>query len=141
MTSPIDGTTEFGQRVQQRFQEETVIWLTTVNRRGQPQPTLVWFFWEGDSVLIFSQPDKSKVRAISANTSVAPNFDADRNGGNMIVLNGTATLPDHLPVDQLPAGYFEKYERGLQEIGFTPEAFIETYSQPIRITIDRIRGH
>jgi PPOX class probable F420-dependent enzyme len=141
MSSPFDGTTEFGQRVQQRLREESVIWLTTVNQRGQPQPTLVWFLWEGETVLIFSQPNKSKVRAISANPNVALNFDADGNGGNMIVLNGTATLADHLSVDQLPAGYFEKYERGLQEIGFTPEAFIETYSQPIRITIDRIRGH
>ena len=53
----IDTTTEFGQRVMRRLQEEVVVWLTTVDASDTPQPRPVWFLWEGETFLIYSQPD------------------------------------------------------------------------------------
>jgi hypothetical protein len=38
----IDTSTKFGQRVAQRLEEERVIWLTTVDGQGIPQPRPVW---------------------------------------------------------------------------------------------------
>jgi PPOX class probable F420-dependent enzyme len=52
----IDESTEFGQRVARRMREDSAIWLTTVAPDGTPQPTPVWFVWDGTgSVLMYSQ--------------------------------------------------------------------------------------
>lgn len=141
MSSPIDTSSEFGQRLRQRLKQEETVWLTTVNTTGTPQPSLVWFLWEDDTVFLLSQPHQAKVRAISANPRVALNFDSDGRGGNMVILNGTATLLDPMTVDQVSPAYFSKYEAGLKGLGFSPEDMINSYSQTIRITIDKVRGH
>lgn len=39
----IDFTTQLGERLHQRLQEDFVIWLTTVDASGFPQPRPVWF--------------------------------------------------------------------------------------------------
>src|SRR6478609_6474665 len=41
--------TEFGARVRQRLQDETLIWFTTTSADGTPQPNPVWFLWEPDT--------------------------------------------------------------------------------------------
>ena len=56
----IDQTTPFGQRVARRLDEERIIWLTTVSATGVPHPRPVWFWWDGESFLIYSKPDTFK---------------------------------------------------------------------------------
>ena len=140
MPLPIDTSTEFGQRVEQRLDSEQVVWLTTASPSGTPQPSMVWFLRDGDDILVMSQPNTPKVRAIRANPRVALNFNGTESGGNMVVLNGTATLEDHMPEDAVPAAYFEKYGDGITSLGMTPGSFIASYSQPIRIRLDKVRG-
>jgi PPOX class probable F420-dependent enzyme len=140
MTLPIDLTSEFGQRIERRLASEPVIWLTTVNPSGHPQPSMVWFLREGDDVLVMSRPKTAKVRAIAANPNVALNFNGTGQGGDMVVMNGSATLEAPYAIADVPAAYLEKYRDGIAGIGRTPETFIAEYSQPIRIRIARIRG-
>jgi len=52
----IDLTSKFGHRAARRLAEEKIIWLTTMDNLGHPQPRPVWFLWNGASILIFSQP-------------------------------------------------------------------------------------
>ena len=52
---------EISRKVKQRLRRELVIWLTTVRRDGMPQPTPVWFLWDGDTFLIYSQPNTRKL--------------------------------------------------------------------------------
>ena len=66
----IDFSTDFGKRVLGRLQDEQVAWLTTVSTKGEPQPSPVWFLWENDSVLVYSQPNTPKLRAIQGNPNV-----------------------------------------------------------------------
>jgi PPOX class probable F420-dependent enzyme len=141
MVSLNDTTNEVSQRLQQQLANEETIWLTTVNRQGMPNPSIVWFHWDGNSIFLLSQPHQGKVKAIAANPHVSLNFDSDGMGGNMLILNGTATLLDPVTVDEVPPAYFAKYAGGLSRLGYTPEQMIENYSQPIRITIDKVRGH
>ena len=42
----IDFTTEFGKRADSRLKEDHIIWLTTVDVLGKPQPRPVWFLWD-----------------------------------------------------------------------------------------------
>lgn len=135
-----DTTTEFGQRVERRLAEETVIWLVTTGTDGTPQPSPVWFIKEGDSLLIFSRPDAPKVRNVRARPRVALHFNTDAHGEDVVVFSGTAALdPDASPIHALEA-YMAKYGAHIPGIGMTPEQMAATYSQAIRVRLEKVRG-
>jgi PPOX class probable F420-dependent enzyme len=137
----IDLTTTFGRRVAQRLAEERIIWLTTVNAAGVPQPKPVWFWWDGQTFLIYSQPNTHKLQHIARNPKVALNFDGDGLGGNIVVFTGEAHLaPDVPPANEVPA-YAQKYQPGFARIGMSAEQFAQTYSVALRITPTHLRGH
>jgi PPOX class probable F420-dependent enzyme len=136
----IDRESEFGQRVLRRLEREEIIWLTTCRPEGTPQPSPVWFHWDGEALLIYSQPDTPKLRNIAANPRVALNFNATPTGGDVVVLTGTAAVPaDRQPATSVPA-YIEKYRSGLAGLGMAPEAFAADYSVPVRVTPTHLRG-
>jgi PPOX class probable F420-dependent enzyme len=135
-----DINTDFGAHVARRLEEEQVIWLTTVRDDGTPQPTPVWFLWDAESFLIYSQPQAFKVRNIARNPHVALNFNSDRHGDDVIVFRGNATFdPTVPPADQL-AAYIEKYRAGIQGLGSNPAEFSKEYSTAIRVHPTRLRG-
>jgi PPOX class probable F420-dependent enzyme len=63
--------------------------MTTVSPSGTPVPRPVWFVWEEDSVLMYSEP-KQRIRNIETNPRVTLNFDGDGGGGDIVVLTGEA---------------------------------------------------
>jgi PPOX class probable F420-dependent enzyme len=137
----LDTTTEFGRRVQRRLQEERIIWLTTVASDQTPQPRPVWFLWDGQTFLIFSRPDTHKLRHIANNPNVALNFDGDELGGDIVVFTGEAQVAEDVPpADEIP-DYVDKYEDGMERIGMTPSEFAQSFSVPVRITPQSLRGH
>jgi PPOX class probable F420-dependent enzyme len=54
----LDTTTEAGGHAERRLREEQLIWMTTVRSDGQPQSVPVWFFWDGEKFLVYSQPGR-----------------------------------------------------------------------------------
>lgn len=135
-----DPASKFGQRVEQRLGEETVIWLVTTGADGTPQPSPVWFIREGETLLIFSKPDAPKVRNIRDRPRVALHFNTAPDGDDVAVFTGTAALdPDAAPVHAMPA-YLAKYGDQIPRIGMTPEQMAEVYSQAIRVRIEKARG-
>jgi PPOX class probable F420-dependent enzyme len=144
MTTPrahelIDPATEFGARVAERLDREQVIWLTTVGPTGTPQPNPVWFRWDGRSFLIFSQPDRPKLRNIARNPRVALHFNSTDSGGEVVVFGGAARLEPQVDVNEI-AAYLDKYESGLAELSMTDDQFRAEYSVPLRVVPDRLRG-
>ena len=142
MTLRVDESTEFGARVRRRLEEEMVIWLTTVDGKGKPFPSLVWFLFDGeDTVLIWSQPGKPKLINIASNPAVGVNFNSDAKGGDLVVFQGNAALDRPEFAEQQKTGFLEKYGRSMKGIGFTPpEVFFDHYSVPILVTMDKVRG-
>lgn len=137
----IDTTTDFGKRVGRRLREESIVWLTTVRRDGTPQPAPVWFLWDGESVLMYSQPNQQKQRNIERNPRVALHFDGDGHGGDIIVVTGEAhVVSDAPPATDVPA-YVAKYAESIKQIGMDAASFAKSYSVPIRITPTDLRGH
>jgi PPOX class probable F420-dependent enzyme len=137
----IDSGTEFGRRVERRLREDTVGWLTTIDRAGTPQPVPVWFLWEDGSLLIYSEPGQAKLRNIERHPRVSLNLSADEGGNDIVVLLGDARLsPDDPRADEMGA-YMAKYRDGVRRIGMTPDEFGKTYSVPIRVSVSRVRGH
>jgi PPOX class probable F420-dependent enzyme len=137
----IDLSTEFGQRVQRRLKGEQIVWLTTVAGSDKPYTRPVWFLWQVDEILLFSQPETFKLKHIQHNPQVALNFDSDGRGGDIIVFTGTARIDSvHPPADQV-VDFINKYEGGLQRIGMTPAAFADSYSVAVRVKLESLSGH
>ncbi len=133
-------STEFGARAARRLEHEQVAWLTTVRADGQPQPSPVWFLWEGESILIYSKPGQPKLRNIAQNPKVSLSFDSDGDGGDIVVISGTAQHDQGAPRSDQVAAYQAKYASGIAGIGMTPESFAATYSVAIRLTPLSVRG-
>ncbi len=137
----IDTSTEFGARVMKRLDDETTAWLTTIGPDGTPQPRPIWFYWDGETILIYSQPNTAKLRHLQTNPRVSFNFDGDGHGGNIIVLTGEATLDATAPPASQHREYVAKYTRGFRALNMTAASFAEAYSEAIRLTPLKVRGH
>jgi PPOX class probable F420-dependent enzyme len=96
-------------RVDGKLRTEVAVWLTTVTSDGQPQSTPVWFRWDGDTFLIYSQPDRPKVRNIASDPKVSLHLVGDTDGEDAITFEEAVVDPS-APADQL-AGYMVKYTR------------------------------
>ncbi len=85
-------TVEFTQEVSDRLSSDKYGWLTTVAKSGQPVPRLVWFYFDGTEVAVYSEPNAAKVRHIKAHPRVSLNLDSDGNGCGIIVVGGKARV-------------------------------------------------
>jgi PPOX class probable F420-dependent enzyme len=101
---------ELTDTVAQRLNDEVVIWLTTVRADGTPQPSLVWFWWDGEEFLIYSRPAVPKLANIAANPRVALNLNSIGDGG-VAIFSGEARLDPTAPPSHLHAEYLPKYRR------------------------------
>jgi PPOX class probable F420-dependent enzyme len=132
---------DFGRAVHQHLETQYVIWLTTVDSHLQPQPRPVWFIWQDDSFLIFSQAQAHKVAHIRSNPKTALNFNTDETGDkHVIVFTGEAFIDETCPPAHNVPAYFEKYKEGIASLDMTPEEFSREYSVAIKIRPTEVRG-
>nr|MBN1228169.1 TIGR03667 family PPOX class F420-dependent oxidoreductase [Anaerolineae bacterium] len=141
MPFTIDTTTPFGERVERRLNSDRIIWLTTVDSKGRPQPRPVWFLWTGEEFLILSRPEGFKLRHIRQNPHVALNLDGDGQGGDIIVVLGEGQVVDKSPSESELEAFLAKYADGVRRLGLTPEQFKTRYKVHIWITPTGLRGH
>lgn len=137
----IDTSSDLGARAEHRLRNERTVWLVTVAPDGSPSVRPVWFVWDGESFLVFSQPNAAKVRHIAENPKVCLHLDADAFGENIVIVNGEARIaPDHPPADQT-AAYVEKYGWGFDRLGVSASAYAADYSTPILIAFGHLRSY
>ncbi len=123
----------------QRLTGEDVAWLTTAGADGQPQSSPVWFIWDGASLWLRSQAQAGKVRNIEANPRVAFHLADDGHGGNIITIEGTASLEAEPP--ELLDAYLAKYDEAIRTaLQTTPEQLTADYPTTIRIAPTRTRA-
>ena len=72
--------------------EEEIIWLTTTAKNASPQPRPVWFLWDGETILIFSQPGAHKVYHIERHNRVALNLDSADYGEDIVAILGDGSI-------------------------------------------------
>ncbi|MFN8445182.1 MAG: TIGR03667 family PPOX class F420-dependent oxidoreductase [Caldilineaceae bacterium] len=136
----IDFNTELGKRAWQRIAEEEIIWLTSVSSLQIPQPRPVWFVWDQECFLIYSQPTSMKVRQIMRNPNIALHFNADAKGGDVQVFLGKAWIDLSAPMPAQMSAYVEKYEAGMRAIQMTPDRYSELFSTAIRVQPTKLRS-
>ncbi len=136
----LDVTTEWGKHAEQRLQSNIIAWLTTVGSDGRPYTVPVGFLWEGQTLLIFSQPNKQKLRNIRKNPRVTLALDETEGGNDVVIVEGTAELIDDPQISVKMPAYVEKYGALIQNRGWTPESMASDYSQAIRVTPTKFRS-
>ena len=141
MAITIDTSTEFGAQVQRRLVDEQIGWLTTVRPDGTPQPAPIWFHWDGETFLIFSEPTARKVRNLAANPKASLHFNCGDDGENVVVFTGEARTEGGRPPAERLDAYFKKYDAGIKQLNMTREGVLETYSTTIYLTPARVTGH
>jgi len=122
----------------QRLAVERAAWLTTVAAEGTPQTSPIWFLWNGGELLIYSRRSP-RVDNIRNHPRVAFNLDGNRMGGDIFVVEGSATIDEDAPPAAANPEYLAKYKPVMDEHGWTPEWFTENYPVAIRIEPTRFR--
>ena len=69
----------------------------------------IWFWWDGEAVLVFSKPNAQKVRNLRANPSVMLALGDAEEDFDVGMLRGRAELLPTPTVDVLPAEFLAKY--------------------------------
>jgi PPOX class probable F420-dependent enzyme len=126
--------------IRARLEDETVIWLTTVNVKGQPQSSPVWFLSTADHVVVYSLPDTPRVRNIRANPRVSLNLNSTRNGDELVIIEGRAEIIEGAPTAVQDDDYMAKYDEGIIREGMTAESFSRDYPVRIHVHPTRLRA-
>jgi PPOX class probable F420-dependent enzyme len=123
------------ERAETRLRSNLIAWLTTVRPDGQPVTVPVWFLLRDDeTILVYTRPEKQKLRNLAANPRVSFVLDVTDIGRNVVRLEGTArTADDQPPASEDPA-YLAKYTERIGALFGTPEQFATLFSTPLIIT-------
>ena len=127
---------ELTQEVSNRLLSDNYGWLTTVAKSGQPVPRLIWFYFDGVKLTVYSTPRAAKVAHIKAHPQVSLNLDSDGNGGGIIVIGGLATV-DATDADcRADESYWAKYSALADKFGLTDA--MAGYSTRLEIAPNRV---
>jgi PPOX class probable F420-dependent enzyme len=137
----LDPQNAYHARVRHRLRHDLILWLTTVGADGKPQPSPVWFLWDGQhTVRIYSRPGTAKLPNIESHPQVSLNFDSDERGGDIVVFTGIARTVVAETANLVPE-YVEKYHAGILRIGMDHQSFGAAYDACIEVTLESLRGH
>jgi PPOX class probable F420-dependent enzyme len=130
-------TAELTEEVSSRLTAAKDGWLTTVAKSGQPVPRLVWFYFDGKEVTLYSMPNAAKVAHIKAHPRVSLNLDSDGNGGGVVVVGGEARIDATDADPTTDEQYQGKYREYATSMGFD-EQFLTAFSTRVKISIDKV---
>jgi PPOX class probable F420-dependent enzyme len=121
--------------VEARLRANLMAWLTTVRPDGRPDSVPVWFLMRDDeTILVYSQPAKIKLRNISRNPAVTLGLDVTDIGRDIIRIDGTARHAPGFPAaDQVPE-YAAKYTERIGAMFGTASRFAALFPEALIIT-------
>ncbi|MFD1530886.1 TIGR03667 family PPOX class F420-dependent oxidoreductase [Pseudonocardia aurantiaca] len=136
-----DEGTEFDARVARRLDEAVVAWFTVVDGAGTPQPAPVWFVWDGETALVYSDYRAKRLDHVRARCQTALNLDGDGAGGDIVVLAGETHVDAVAPAVPDNPAYLAKYGERITNGWGSAEEFAKTYSVALRFLPKRLRGY
>jgi len=119
------------KHTESRLKKDLVVWLVTAGRDGRPHAVPVWFWWDGKDFLIYAVSGQ-KARNVRENAYVELHLNSDPVGGDLVRVEGKATILRNQPADKVP-DYMRKYGQSIKDLGMTAQQFAEQYNVPIRI--------
>ena len=136
----LDASNPKHARADDKLRHEIAAWLTTVTADGQPQSTPVWFHWDGSTFLIYSQPDRPKLRNIAANPQgVAASRSATPTARMSSRSRGwrRSIPPRRRWMRSLRTS--RSIARPIEAFGWTPSSMAADYSVAVRVRPTRFR--
>lgn len=127
---------EFSDEVTARLESDHFGWLTTVAKSDQPVPRLVWFYFDGADVIVYSQPSAAKVRHIRNHPQVSFNLDSDGDGAGIIAVGGTATVDSEDSDPRRDEPFWEKYADHAALISLTDA--LGGFNLRLRISVNKV---
>ena len=125
------------RKKESRLKKDLVAWLCTVGADSRPHATLVWFLWDGESLVVYSVPGV-KTRDIEGNPNVEMHLNSDADGNEMVRVDGAAEIASRKRPADLDPAYVRKYRASLKALGYTPDQFASEYFIQIRIRPVRV---
>jgi PPOX class probable F420-dependent enzyme len=130
-------TVASARRAHAFLERESVLWLATVDGSGRPAVVPVWFWWDGDAILVASKPGARKVRNIRNEGRVMLALGDPDDDFDVGLIEALAELVEVPVRSLLAAGMARKYASRMASIGLTLTDFEATYRQVIRISPTR----
>src|SRR6478672_6628478 len=118
-------------RIRRFLEQEQVVLLSTVRTDGTLHIVPIWFWWDGEALLVFSKPDAQKVRNLRANPTVMLALGDAEEDFDVGLVRGRAQLLSVRTVDVLPAEFLAKYSARIAALHLTAVEFAATYSQVV----------
>ena len=137
----LDLSTPKDRHIDERLRSEPIIWLATTRPDGSPHNVPVWFWWDGETFLVYNRADAHRLRHVRTRPLVALNFDGDGRGGDIVVVVGRAELTEREPASHEVPEYVAKYGQRMTRIAGSPAGFSAAYPVPMRIHPLKLRGH
>ena len=130
------------EHVEARLRANLMAWLTTVSPTGKPESVPVWFLLreEDETVLIYSEPGKPKLRHIANNPQVALGLDVTDIGRDVVRIDGEARVAEEAGAADRQPQYRAKYAERIGTLFGDAERFAAQFSVPILITPRRLRA-
>jgi PPOX class probable F420-dependent enzyme len=121
-----------------RLRDDEVLWLTTVNDRGQPQSSPVWFHWDGTDALVLSRPAAPKVANIAGHPAVSLHLNGGGPGTLVVSIEATAGREARVSESRRSA-YADKYRDGIARLGTDARSYFDEFSVAIVARPQRVR--
>jgi PPOX class probable F420-dependent enzyme len=125
-------------RALERLSTDLIAWLTTVSESGRPNPSAIWFCWDGETVLMYSG-DSPRMKNIVANPNISLHFNSDEHGDDITILSGLAEVDPTTPKAADVDLYRARYDAMVPAIGMDWDGFCQKYHNPIRIKLTGYR--
>jgi len=119
---------------------DKVAWLTTRSPDGRLQSSVISYFWDGETILVYSQPTAPKLRNIAQDPAVAFHLSGDAYGDHGLVMEGVAAVDPSVPPGNVHQGFREKHREPLAHSNMDPAEAAATFSVAIRIRPTRVRA-
>lgn len=131
---------ESGAWARLHLAEDAVGWLVTVASDGRVQASPVSFFWDGRTILFYSQPDTPKLRNIAAHPQVAFHLNSDPYADHALAIEGIAELDPACPAWDANPEFAAKFHAPLEHWGLDEAQTARDFSVLVRIRPTRIRA-
>jgi PPOX class probable F420-dependent enzyme len=128
-----DSGSELDTHARHRLATDMMGWLTTVTPDGQPQTFPMWFLWEDEEILIYSDRRAKRNGNVRANPRVSLVLQGDLKGNDVVMIEGEARIDDAAPPPAEHVAFQAKYGASIVETFNSPEEHDERYNVPIRI--------
>ena len=123
-----------------RLRTDIVGWLTTVDATGTPMSSVVSFFWDGETVVFYSEPDTAKLSSLANNPKVWFHLNSDEIGDRMVSHEGDCVVDDDAPKSNKWPEYLTKYAEPYRRWGMDPDDTAHRFWVACQISPERVRA-